>query len=295
MQRLITTLFLVLLLNGCGPQSATPAEESPALGTDVLTLAIHPYDSPSLLVARFQPLVSYLEKALQRPLELRVSSTYEEQIRDIVAGRIDIAYMGPTPYIRAHDRYQAGEAQRIQLVAAEVACLSSIVVRRDSGIERVADLRGRTFAFGAHISFGSHYIPRMMLLREGIELADLRDYNFIERHERIAQAVLHGDYDAGGMRRRVAREFIANNPELHILATSPDLPPYALVARAGLDPLLIEQIRNAMIAPDDEGRLAIAEIGGNVRYRMIEDSDYDFARRVTDRLERVDGASEAIW
>ncbi len=295
--RTLIPLLLVLLLLGCGSEPPPPVGAEPEATTTPLLLAIHPYDTPRLLVARFQPIADYLSDQLGQPVELLVTATYEEQIRGIVEGRFDLAYMGPTPYTRAHDRYQAGlpPEQRISLVVGEVACLSAILVRTDSEIETLDDLRGRTFAFGDHISFGSHYMPRAMLLRRGIDLADLMDYSFLERHERIPQAVLRGDYDAGGVRRRVAHEMLADHPELRILATSPELPPYALVARVGLDPLLIEEIRQALIAPDPLGAGAITLIGQNVRFRVVEDHDYDFARQVVEALERSCHCEALPW
>jgi hypothetical protein len=65
---------------------------------------IHPYDTPSRIYSRFRPLTLYLAGVLERPVQLLIASTYDEQITMIADGRADLAYLGPTPYIQARNR-----------------------------------------------------------------------------------------------------------------------------------------------------------------------------------------------
>ncbi|MCA1803915.1 MAG: PhnD/SsuA/transferrin family substrate-binding protein [Xanthomonadaceae bacterium] len=64
-----------------------------------LVFAVHPYDTPSRLVSRFQPLCDYLGAQLNRPVELYITTSYEDQVRKIAKDEVDIAYMGPSPYL----------------------------------------------------------------------------------------------------------------------------------------------------------------------------------------------------
>lgn len=274
-----------MLVGACDEPAPPAAVSAPSPAGEALVLAIHPYDTPSRLVARFEPLSRYLSETLGLPVELYVAVSYEDQIRKIAAGEVDLAFMGPTPYLRAHDRYAAPGAAPIIPIAGEEEYFSVVVVRRDSGIETVADLRGRTMAFGSHRSFSSHYMPRAILLKHGVGLGDLKDYAFLERHERVALAVLHGDYDAGGVNREIAAKYLDQDIGLKVVEVSPALPPHAIVARSGLDADLIESIRAALLRPDEATARALAE-QGLPRFVAVSDAQFDFARRIVAALEK---------
>ncbi len=287
-----------LLLTACGrgdtPSVSGPPPEPPGGGA-ALVLTVPPYDTPSRLAGRYQPLVEYLSERLGRTVRLHVATGYGEQVRRLVEGAVDLAYMGPTSYLRAHDRYGRDSAERVRLVASESPYVGVIVVRRDSPIERVSDLRGRTFAFGAHPSLASHYMPRAMLLRQGIHLADLTDYAYLDRHERAVLAVLHGDYDAGGTTLGIARRYLDREPGLRIIEHSPPLPPLAVVARPGLPEALFREVQAALLEPDPQGIDAIRLLGPGVSFRLAGDDEYALARRIVERLERGCDGEPLPW
>lgn len=251
-----------------------------------LVLAIHPYTTPTLLVERFQPMADYLSLELERPVRLYIASSMEDQIRRIVSGDVDLAYMGPTAYLRAHDRYAEKDTQRVQLIAGEEPYRSVIVVREDSVIQSLADLRGKTFAFVSHQSLGGHYIPRVQMAQAGITLADLKDYGFLGRHERVVLSVLHGDYDAGATSQGIAESYHARSPGLRILHLSTPLPPLSIVARPGLSADVVKRIRDALVEPNASGRELLRSVSSEMRFRLIDDSEYAYARETVEVVER---------
>jgi len=274
--RFLNFLLLALLALAPPMAHAEPAAEP-------LVFVVHPFDTPSRLYQRFRPLCDYLQESIGRPIDLRVASTYEEQIQHIAEGKADLTYIGPTPYVRAHDRYAP-----VRLLAAEAeggrAFYQSVVVaRRDSKIRALADIRNRTMAFGADKSFSSFYIPRLMLQNAGVRLMDLKNYAYLGRHERVALAVLHRDYDAGGLRLEIAQQYLDRG--LRIVATSDPLPPHAIVARPGLPESIAETVRQALLAPNARGREAFRAMGEEVSFVPIADADYDLARKVVRTLQ----------
>jgi phosphonate transport system substrate-binding protein len=120
-------LFVSLLGTATHGAFAAPTAEP-------LAFVVHPFDTPSRLYQRFRPLCDYLQEVVGRPVALRIASTYEEQIQHIAEGKTDLTYIGPTPYVRAHDHYAP-----VRLLAAEAEngrafYRSVIVVRHDSAI-----------------------------------------------------------------------------------------------------------------------------------------------------------------
>lgn len=302
LERWIPTLVLALALGGCGdspvpPQAAMRDVAPPADNT--LLFAVHPYDTPSRIERRFRPLCDYLGTRLGRPVALYLAHSYGDQIRRISQGQVDLAYMGPTPYLRARDHYlkDAG-APALPILAGEtllgVPGFRSVIVTLDSSpINSLGDLRGRTLALGDHRSFGSHFTPRTLLWHAGLTLADLKDYAYLGRHERVALAVVHGDFDAGGLRDDVARLYLDRG--LRIVAESPLLPPHLVVARPGLDPALADAARAALVEPGADAGPAFAALGPGVGFAPVDDARFELARRVVRAFEAAQPLEATPW
>jgi phosphonate transport system substrate-binding protein len=281
-------LLLGALLAACDrpaptdqPPSARPWSETPPL-----LFAVYPYDTPSQLAGRFEPLCAYLGTRLGQPVQLYLAHSYGDQIRRISHGQTDLAYLGPTPYLRARDRYLGGAAtDNLEILAGETLDgepgYHAVVVTLASGpLHTLADLRGQTLALGDPRSFSSHFVPRALLAQAGLTLADLRDYAYLGRHERVALAVVHGDFAAGGLREDVAARYLDRG--LRVIARSALLPPHLVVARPRFDRALANAVRAALIAPDDRGRAAM---GPGVGFAPVEDARFDPVRATVRAIE----------
>jgi len=296
---LIIRLILssLLALSACHQQQKDSARKDKTHSFEhmspALLFAVHPYDNPSRLTARFQPLCDYLSRQLRRPVKLLLAHSYGDEIRQIAHGQVDLAYMGPTPYLRAHDNYLHGAKRNITIIAGEIQngkanYHSVIIVPQNSPVHRVAELAGHTLAFGSPRSFSSYYVPRAMLLNQQVQLSDLKDYEFLGRHERVALAVIHGDFDAGGLRRNIADRYLDRN--LRIIATSAALPPHVIVARPGFDINLSQQVQQALLHPTDDANSAFKAFSmeGKTTFSPISDDAFDQARDIVRRMETAD-------
>lgn len=248
---------------------------------DPAVFVVHPYDTPSRLYARFRPLTLYLGGALGRPLRLIIATTYDEQIEMIATGRADYAYIGPTPYVRARAR------GRVEILAGETEngqafYQSALVVREDSPIHQVTDLAGKRVAFGAEISMSSAVAPKQMLAQAGLKRSDLAEVVHLDRHERVALAVLHGDFDAGGLRLDIAKAYLPRG--LRILSTSQPLPPHVIAASPRVPADEAGRVRQALLHPDATGRQAMAALGERTGFVAIEDAHFHGVRTMEKAL-----------
>lgn len=243
---------------------------------------VHPYDTPSRVYTRFRPLTLWLGGVLGRPVRLIIATTYAEQIEMLATGRADYAYIGPTPYVRARARgaveILAGEAE-----SGQAFYQSALVVRADSPIRQVADLAGKRIALGAEISMGSSVAPKLMLAQAGLKRSDLAEVAHLDRHERVALAVLHGDFDAGGLRLDIAKTYLSRG--LRILATSQPLPPHVIAASPRVPAAEARNVRQALLYPDDTGLDAFRALGPHTGFVAIDDSHFHAVRRMVKALE----------
>ncbi|MCB1852507.1 MAG: phosphate/phosphite/phosphonate ABC transporter substrate-binding protein [Gammaproteobacteria bacterium] len=292
LKRWLPIIALSLLLGACQDSPKPPAADQSLTASpsgDTLLLAVHPYDTPSRIESRFRPLCDYLGARLGRPVTLYLAHSYGDQIRRISHGQVDLAYMGPTPYLRAHDHYLKDAATNdLPILAGEtlqgvIGFRSVIVALKNGPVRSLNDLRDRTLAFGDHRSFGSHYMPRALLWKAGLTLADLKDYAYLGRHERVALAVVHGDFDAGGLREDVARLYLDRG--LRIIAESPLLPPHVIVARPGLAPSVTDALRAALLEPDANAIPAFAALGPGTGFSQVDDLAFQTARETIRAFE----------
>ena len=78
-------------------------------------------------------------------------SNYERQVEDLLAGRVHAAWNSPLAWVRARRLAQASGAEVRALAMRDTDCdlTSVVVVREDSPVTTVDDLRGKTIGTGA--------------------------------------------------------------------------------------------------------------------------------------------------
>ena len=128
------------------------------------------------------------------PMTYVLYAHYEHQVEDLMAGRIDVAWNSPLAWIRAS---RMGAARRLEvqpLVMRDSDCdlTSAIVVRADSGIQTIEDLRGRVVGTGAVDSPQATLLPLNHLQEAG--LTPGTDFT-VQRFD--VGVGLHGDHVGG--------------------------------------------------------------------------------------------------
>jgi ABC-type phosphate/phosphonate transport system substrate-binding protein len=102
------------------------------------------------------------------PMDYVFYSNYETQVRALLDGDIDVAWNSPLAWIEAQE-WSNGLCRAIAMRDTDRDRVSHLVVRADGGVSSVADLAGKTVAFGAKDSPQATLIPLGVLRREGLE------------------------------------------------------------------------------------------------------------------------------
>lgn len=230
----------------------------------------------------FGPLTEYLCGALNTRLFIRLGENYGQTVEELARGRSLIAYLTPSTYIEAHEKYGV-VALAVPLAKGEPYYQSAIVVRADSGISSVAELRGKRFAFGDAKSTGSKAMPESMLKEAGIGLRDLASHGFVGSHDNVAKNVLSNDFDGGGLMLASAEKYTSQG--LKILATSARIPQFPICASPKLTEAQRETITTALLELKDPPILHA--IGPQVTgFARIKDEDYNSVRDMLKRLKK---------
>jgi phosphonate transport system substrate-binding protein len=247
---------------------ATFAAENPK----VLRTALLPDENASTLIKNNEALKAYLEQATGKEVELIVTTDYSSMIEAMRRGRIELAYFGPLSYVLAK-----GKAD-IEAFAVQVS-EGVIIANTSAGITQLADIKGKTFAYGDQASTSSHLIPKAILKKADLEAG--RDYSeqFLGSHDAVAIAVQNGRAEAGGLSRPIFESLLQRGlikaDKVKVLQVSAPYPNYPWTMQSNLDPELKARIRAAFIDLKDPAILKPLKADG---FSAATDSDYDVIR-----------------
>ncbi|MCB1876145.1 MAG: PhnD/SsuA/transferrin family substrate-binding protein [Chromatiales bacterium] len=231
-----------------------------ASAAEGLLLGVPPYLERSEILQRFHPLADYLAQALGVPVTLRVAAGYDQHLDFTGRDQLDISFVGPAAYLRLA-RIYGRKPPLASLGNSEGATFRThIVVATGSDVRSVADLQGRSFAFGHAGAASSHLVPKTMLHDHGLGLADLALHRFLGNQDNVAFGVLCGDFDAGAVSDEVLRKY--RDRGLRSLAASDPIPERLLVASQGLPQGTLDRLRTILfdMAGSPAGRQVLAAI-----------------------------------
>jgi len=240
-------------------------------------------DVPTVMHRRLKPLTDYLSRQLRRPVTLKLSPELSSAADDVATGRVDIAYLTPVAYLKAHEK------GNVRLVAKTITKGAKsfrlmLVVRDDSPIKTVRDLVGKNFAFGDQAAL----LQRAVVVNAGIRLEDLGSYQFLGHYDNIARGVANGDFDAGILKDTSAFDW--EKKGLRVIHASPRLPPYNIVVSRYVDKRLYYKIKKAFLAlnASDPAHLKVLRsLDANYDgFATTHDAEYDVVRRLVKPFEK---------
>ncbi len=275
---IITALTSIVLLLGSSliAQEPTPDVIKTGTGKPValhLSFGVYQSDKATEMYRKFTPVLEAIqtdvEKRLGRPtdIEMQIFKTYEDGIEALAKGNVDFVRFGPASYITAKHKNDALSLIAMELEDGRKLFNGCIVVPRDSKITQLADLRGRSFAFGDRNSTIGRYLVQEHLLKAGIHAGDLGRHEYLERHDKVAAAVLAGDFEAGAVKESNCEDA---KGQLRALVTFQNVTkPWA--ARAGLEQEVVSALRTALFELKDPLVLKPLKISG---FAATSDAEY---------------------
>lgn len=182
------------------------------------------------------PLKAYLERKLGRPVNLIVPTNYNATVEALGNGSLDFAYLGGLTYIKAHARY--GVVPLVQR-SSDLQFRSYFITSTRSGIHSLADLKGKTFAFGDVNSTSGHLMPYLEMRQAGLDPNTTLKYRYTGSHPATAKAVESGAVDAGALDETVYNSMISegklDSNKVRVFYTSRPFVDYVWVARKEVD------------------------------------------------------------
>lgn len=238
-------------------------EHEKCANPDSLTFSVIPTEDIALHAKRYQPLLDWIKKKTGKDIEFYAPTSYNGVIEAMRSDFVDMAGFGAFSYILAHEKADAEVfAARIDKRTNEQGYYSYMVTQKDSGIESVEDLEGKTFAYTDPGSTSGKLIPSYIFKKEGIDTKKyLKRTIFAGGHQSAVLAVKRGQVDAAAVASTVYQR-MANRGEIDkdnvvIFRKSSLLPLAPQTYRADLCQSLKEDIREAYLTFAEEAQMQI--------------------------------------
>lgn len=278
-------LFLALLLAAVAAHGGESGK--------TLRIAANPNLSPIELLNNFGPFASALERHLGVKVELASGRDYEDTIRLLKSGAVDVAGSGAFGYVSANADF--GARLLVRYVESEGESYRSvIVVRADSNLRGLKDLRGKRFAFTDEKSTSGYLLPLLALQQQGIDMADLGLVDFVRKQPNAALAVFNRQADAGAMADNQINEKYGIKPEqLRVIWRSEPIYHGVWMVRPDLPEAEFKRLQDAMIKVSAEPAVKAALARGSVKSFVVgNDRDFDNVRgamKLLEKLQKLDG------
>src|SRR5438046_9399433 len=251
-----------------------------------LHLVLTPSQKPTDLLAAGEEFVRALGRLVGASVRVTVASDYAAVVEALRNRTADLAFGRPVGYVLANREAKATIVAR-NLWHGKSSFTSRLFVRRDSGLTRLEDLRGKTVAFVDPASSSGYIYPMVLLMKRGLvrdrdPKTFFKDALFAGTHEAALRAVLQGRVDAAttfDMAPQVHLKDPALVAQLVSIAETPEIPEAGICARPGLPPAAFQALKRALLGmkkPEHATALkGIYDIDGFVEAR---DADYDPVR-----------------
>lgn len=239
-----------------------------AAGTQArdLNYAPLPMENPRHTVALNQPLLAEVAGSSGLNLRIRHHADYADILAAFVDGDIDVAYLGPLPFLALRSLTSAAEPLVIfqesdgfpVYTCALVAPYDGITDSNDLHSTAVAGPEPLCVAITQPLSTCGTLATTWMLQQQGVD-ANQVNTQALGHHEAVALAVIRAEFAVGGVKTDIANRFSPLG--LRVLKQSPRLPGFAwVVNRATVPDATVTVLRDALLGIPDE-RLAELDLG----------------------------------
>ena len=244
--------------------SSTALADQVSCRQDSLRISIIPVKDMSQLIEEYQPLADLLSRGLGKPVRLLHANSYDGVIDAAVSGGTDIAVMGPASYLKAWRLNPAIEPFGTLPPASGHFSPgggyynSLLLVRSDSGLSDVADLRGRRVALNDPLSTSGALVP-MHAFADAIGEPFGSYFSgqvYAGSHDRALDVLLAGKVDAAFVSSARADEYLKRGligkDTLRLLWRSAPIHYDPLVFTTAVCEELKQRIRTLLATPSPE-------------------------------------------
>ncbi len=263
-----------------------------------LTVQFVPSSNATSMEAKAKPLEKLLKKELGVPVKVSVSTDYNTIVEAMGSKKVDVGFLPPDAYVLAHKQYNAKvilQALRYARTGNDDALDKSklvnyyraqILVRKDSGIKSLKDLKGKKIAVQDTTSTAGWIYPVVALYKHGININKSKISTVVVKgHDQGVLSVYNKNTDAAfvfqGARNLVEKDAPDVMKKVVPIYTTAKIPNDTITVRGDMDAKWQKKIQTAFkkIAKSKEGHKIVSSVYSHEGYTDSKDSNFDVIRK----------------
>ena len=233
-----------------------------------LVLGVFPYVTPVQLAAFHTPLKDYLAKSLQRPISLVTAPDFNSFVERTSQGQYDIIITAPHlgRFAETHDGYK-------RLAQTSHFVQGIFLTRKDSEIQKIEDLRGKSVMIAQPISI-IYQMSEHLLRQKGLVPGESVTILDTRTHNNAMYAPLRGEADAsvtGTLLWQVLKE--EQKDQMRVIGTTDEAPGFMVMGNKRLSTKDIKKIKDLLLDFHDvAGSEPYFSATGYKKFEKIDDS-----------------------
>jgi len=259
------------------------AEPPPAAQTPYI-MGVFPFVPTATIEEIFAPLAAELSQALGRPVKLRCASSFDKFTDELKSRDFDLAFIQPFDYIGV-----ARPGGYLPLAARNDILRSQIVVKNDSPVETLKDLKGKSMGMPPKVAAVS-FLNRITLKKAGLIPDTDVKMVYLASHQACLQQLMIGTVAACGVSPggiRIAEMQLKTT--FRLIQESPEIPTPLFVVKKDLPQKDRDTILRVLTTTDLAGvkpelRNMFVETMSKP-FRKATDEEYDVVRTMMDTDE----------
>lgn len=297
---LVMGVAALFTLAACGKTSDTTKNGD----LKSLTVQFVPSSNADTIQAKAKPLGKLLSKELGIPVNVSVSTDYNTIVEAMGSKKVDMGFLPPAPYTIAHKKYGVNvilQSQRFgvqknntglptsQLVNSYA---SDIIVRKDSGIKSIKDLKGKKIAVQDVTSDAGYIFPMVELDHKGIKPSDYTTVT-VKGHDQGVLAVENKNADAAFVfddaRNLVKKDVPSIFKDTEVLYQTTPIPNDTIALRSGINAKWQKKITEAMeaIEKTPKGAEILKDVYSWNGVTPSKDSNFDIVRKYESEANKL--------
>ena len=299
---IVVSVLFLFILTACTDKESK--EYKPTYSNDapnskkVYIFGVHPLHNPKRLFEVYQPLVDYINSNLSNAvLKLEASRNYAAYDEKLFSGYFDFSLPNPYQTVKSLEHgYKVfgkmGDDKNFRGI---------ILVRKDSNINKVEDLKGKVVSYPAPTALAATMMPQWFLYKNGIDINKDIKNNYVGSQESSIMNVYLKKSIAAATWPPPWKAFIKERPEVakevEIKWETTSLPNNGLVVKDGTPKVLIEKVSKLLfeLHLTKEGRNILSPMELS-RFEKANKSRYlpvvEFLKKFENEVRDIRGKSD---
>ena len=273
---LAVSLALALVMSGCGGGAAQ-------LGTkdNPIVFVFVPSGDTGKILTAGTAITDKLSQMTNLTFQPQVPTSYIAAVEAMCANKAQVGALNTFSYVLAQ-KQKCAQVTLVSVRNNSPTYTGQIIARKDSGITKISDLKGKTFCRPDPNSTSGWIMPSLLLKANGVNPdTDLKAVKDSGGHPGVVKAVYNKECDAGATygdaRSTVASDLPDVNDQVIVLATTAAIPNDTVAFQPSVPKDIQDKVTQALVdmAGNADSLKLLTNLYSWTGVQKVDDTFYD--------------------